>query len=260
MAFTMTRLKRAHRWRTVRSFLVATLALSAAGAVDPIGAMAQVKAPSKKQLKPATTRFAAPAPSEDVRSFSVAAESSVAQQLLTLQVDPADAEAAATAVNKALSLPEVKAASSGRAVLEAQGSGPHKRLVSLQLYSNTSLAVELARGTDGSFGYKLAPNATSDDDERVSSVPSTAATALPAGPGARSLVADSIKTVKASPTTLAGVLAPSGANPASVSSTRAPATGGSSSSTRYRPMLRAGAGPTTIALLNRRAGRARNRL
>jgi len=217
MAFTMTRLKRAHRWRTVRSLLVATLAFSTANAVLAAGAMAQVKAPQKKQLKPATaSRFAAPAPSEDVQSFSVAAEGSVAQQLLTLQVDPADAEAAATAVNQALSKPEVKAASSGRAVLEAQGAGQPKRLVSLQLYSNTSLAVELARGTDGSFGYKLAPNATTDDDERVSSVPSTTAPALPTGPGARSLVADSIKTVKANPTTLAGVLAPSGANPASL--------------------------------------------
>ena len=104
MAFTMTRHKRAHRWRTVRSFLVATLALSAASAVDATGAMAQVKAPQKKQLKPAHQRSVAPAPSEDVRSFLVAAEGSVAQQLLTLQVDPADAEAAATAVNKALSV------------------------------------------------------------------------------------------------------------------------------------------------------------
>lgn len=217
MAFTMTRLKRAQRWQTVRSFLVATLAISTAGTICAAGAIAQVKAPQKKQLKPATSRSLSPGSGEDVQSFSVAADGSVAQQLLTLQVDPADADAAAAAVNKALSKPEVKAASSGRAVLEAQGAGQPKRLVSLQLYSNTSLAVELARGTDGSFGYKLAPNATTDDDERVSSVPSTAAAAaVPTGPGARSLVADSVKTVKASPTTLAGALAPSGANPASL--------------------------------------------
>jgi murein DD-endopeptidase MepM/ murein hydrolase activator NlpD len=216
MAFTMTRHKRAHRWRTVRTLLVATLAFSTANAVCAAGAMAQVKAPQKKQLKPATARSAATAPSEDVQSFSVAADGSVAQQLLTLQVDPADADAAAAAISKALSKPEVKAASSGRAVLEPQGSGQPKRLVSLQLYSNTSLAVELARGTDGTFGYKLAPNATTEDDERVSSVPSTAAAAVPPGPGSRGLVADSVKVVKASPTTLAGVLAPSGANPASL--------------------------------------------
>lgn len=217
MAFTMTRLKRAQRWQTVRSFLVATLAISTASTICAAGAIAQVKAPQKKQLKPAASRSLSPGSGEDVQSFSVAADGSVAQQLLTLQVDPADADAAAAAVNKALSKPEVKAASSGRAVLEAQGAGQPKRLVSLQLYSNTSLAVELARGTDGSFGYKLAPNATTEDDERVSSVPSTAAAAaVPTGPGARSLVADSVKTVKASPTTLAGALAPSGANPASL--------------------------------------------
>ncbi len=57
--------------------------------------------------------------------------------------------------------------------LQPQGAGKPKRLVTLQLYSATSLAVELHRGADGTYGYKLAPNATANDDERVSSVPST---------------------------------------------------------------------------------------
>lgn len=217
MAFTMTRQKRANRWRTVRNLLTTSLAVSALGGLCAAGAMAQVKAPQKKQLKPAVSRTAPPESNEDVQPFSVAADGSMTQQLLALQIDPADAEAAGTAVGKALSKPEVKAASSGRAVLESQGPGQPKRLVSLQLYSNTSLAVELARGTDGSFGYKLAPNATHDDDERVSSVPTAAAAPVgTTGPGARSLVSDSVKTVKASPATLAGVLAPSGANPTSL--------------------------------------------
>src|SRR5690606_40716177 len=62
-----------------------------------------------------------------------------------------------------------------------------KRLVSLQLYSNKSLAVDLSRGADGSFGFKLAPGATEDDDERVSSLPGSAPPPS-AGPGARSVV------------------------------------------------------------------------
>jgi murein DD-endopeptidase MepM/ murein hydrolase activator NlpD len=178
--------------------------------------MAQVKAPPKNQLKKPAPRAAAPssAPSEDVQAFSIAADSTVVQQLISLRVDPNDAQAAADAVGKALSQPEVKAASSGRAVLAPQGAGQPKRLVSLQLYSNKSLAVELARGADGLFGFKLAPGATEDDDERVSSLPGSAPST--AGAGARSVVADSVKTVKTSSATLATSLAPTGANPAAL--------------------------------------------
>ena len=188
MTSTMTRFQRAHSWRTVRSLVAATLAVSSIFCAA--SAMAQVKAPPKNQLKK-TAAKSAPAPtvpSEDVQSFSIAPDSSVAQQLVILRVDPNDAQAAADAVGKALSQPEVKAASSGRAVLAAQGTGQPKRLVSLQLYSNKSLAVDLARGADGSFGFKLAPGATEDDDERVSSLPGSAPST--AGPGARSVVAD----------------------------------------------------------------------
>ena len=213
MTSNMTRFQRAHSWRTVRSLMAATLAVSSMFCA--VGAMAQVKAPPKNQLKkPAARSAPAPVPSEDVQSFSIGADSSVAQQLVSLRVDPTDAQAAADAVGKALSQPEVKAASSGRAVLAPQGAGQPKRLVSLQLYSNKSLAVDLSRGADGSFGFRLAPGATEDDDERVSSLPGSAPPN--AGPGARTVVADSVKTVKASSATLATSLAPTGANPAAL--------------------------------------------
>ena len=213
MTSTMTRLQRAYSWRTIRSLTAATIAVSSLFCAA--SAMAQVKAPSKNQFKKPVARSAqAPAPSEDVQAFSIAADSSVAQQLILLQVDPNDAQAAADAVGKALSQPEVKAASSGRAVLAPQGAGQPKRLVSLQLYSNKSLAVDLSRGADGAFGFKLAPGATEDDDERVSSLPGSAP--ANAGAGARSVVPDSVKTVKASSATLATSLAPTGANPAAL--------------------------------------------
>jgi len=213
MTSNMTRPKRAHCWRTVRTLVAATFAISSIfGAAC---AMAQVKAPPKNQLKKSAPRAAAPSstPSEDVQAFSIAADSNVVQQLIILRVDPTDAQAAADAVSKALSQPEVKAASSGRAVLAPQGAGQPKRLLSLQLYSNKSLAVDLARGADGSFGFKLAPGATEDDDERVSSLPGSAPTS---GVGARSVVADSVKTMKTSSATLASSLAPTGANPAAL--------------------------------------------
>jgi len=213
MTSNMTRLQRAYSWRNIRSLTAATLAVSSLFCAA--GAMAQVKAPSKSHLKKPVARSApAPVPSEDVQAFSIAAESSVAQQLILLQVDPNDAQAAADAVGKALSQPEVKAASSGRAVLAPQGGGQPKRLVSLQLYSNKSLAVDLSRGADGTFGFKLAPGATEDDDERVSSLPGSAPATV--GPSARSVVADSVKTVKTSSATLATALAPTGANPAAL--------------------------------------------
>ena len=217
MTSTMTRLQRAYSWRTIRSLTAATIAVSSLFCAA--SAMAQVKAPSKNQFKKPVARSAqAPAPSEDVQAFSIAADSSVAQQLILLQVDPNDAQAAADAVGKALSQPEVKAASSGRAVLAPQGAGQPKRLVSLQLYSNKSLAVDLSRGADGAFGFKLAPGATEDDDERVSSLPGSAP--ANAGAGARSVVPDSVKTVKASSATLATSLAPTGANPAALKEAR----------------------------------------
>lgn len=213
MTSNMTRPKRAHCWRTVRTLVAATFAISSI--FGAAGAMAQVKAPPKNQLKKSAPRAAAPSsvPSEDVQAFSIAADSNVVQQLIILRVDPTDAQAAADAVSKALSQPEVKAASSGRAVLAPQGAGQPKRLLSLQLYSNKSLAVDLARGADGSFGFKLAPGATEDDDERVSSLPGSAPTS---GVGARSVVADSVKTMKTSSATLASSLAPTGANPAAL--------------------------------------------
>ncbi len=213
MTSNMTRPKRAHCWRPVRTLVAATFAISSI--FGAAGAMAQVKAPPKNQLKKSAPRAAAPSsvPSEDVQAFSIAADSNVVQQLIILRVDPTDAQAAADAVGKALSQPEVKAASSGRAVLAPQGAGQPKRLVSLQLYSNKSLAVDLARGADGSFGFKLAPGATEDDDERVSSLPGSAPTS---GVGARSVVADSVKTMKTSSATLASSLAPTGANPAAL--------------------------------------------
>src|SRR5260370_20149885 len=173
--------------------------------------MAQVKPPSKTQLKPAAK--AAPSPSEDIQPFSIATDGSVASQLMTLKIDPADAQAAADAVAKALGQLDTKVTSSGRAILESQGAGQPKRLVTLQLFSAKSLAVELHRGADGSYGYKLAPGATEGEDERVSSLPSVTSAA---GPGARSVVAGSVSIIKASSSTLAASLAPIGATAATL--------------------------------------------
>ena len=114
---------------------------------------------------------------------------------------------------KAVGQLDTKVTSSGRAILQSQGANQPKRLVTLQLFSAKSLAVELHRGADGSYGYKLAPGATEGEDERVSSLPSTTSAA---GPGARSVVAGSVSVIKASSTTLAASLAPTGANPATL--------------------------------------------
>jgi murein DD-endopeptidase MepM/ murein hydrolase activator NlpD len=173
--------------------------------------MAQVKAPNKNHLKaPAKPSSSS---SDDIQPFAIGTDGSVVEQLTNLKVDPADAQAAADAVAKALGQLDTKVTSSGRAILKAQGAGQPKRLVSLQLYSAKSLAVELHRGADGSYGYKLAPGATENDDERVSSLPSAASAS---GPGARSVVAGSVSVVKASSTTLVNTLTPSGASPATL--------------------------------------------
>jgi len=209
MAFTTTRDSRAQRWRVVRNLISATAAITTFQLLCAAEPMAQVKAPSKNQLNPA----AKAAPAEDVQPFSIGTDGSVATQLMTLKIDPADAQAAADAVAKALGQLDHKTTSSGRAILESQGAGQPKRLVTLQLYSAKSLAVELHRGADGSYGYKLAPGATEQDDERVSSLPSATSTA---GPGARSLVTGSVGIVKASSSTLAANLAPIGASAATL--------------------------------------------
>ena len=208
MAFK-TRDQRAQRWRIVRNLIAATVAVTAFQLFSATGSMAQIKAPSKNHLKAP----AKPTSNEDVQPFAIGTDGSVAQQLTNLQIDPADAQAAADAVSKAMGQLDTKATSSGRAVLQSQGANQPKRLVSLQLYSAKSLAVELHRGTDGTFGFKLAPNATESDDERVSSLPSAASAA---GPGARSVVAGSVGVVKASSSTLATSLAATGASAATL--------------------------------------------
>ncbi|HET6224382.1 MAG TPA: M23 family metallopeptidase, partial [Dongiaceae bacterium] len=97
---------------------------------------------------------------------------------------------------------------------ESQGANKPKRLVTLQLYSAKSLAVELHRSADGSYGFKLAPNATENDDERVSSLPSTNQAA---GAGSRSVVAGSVALVKVSAKSgLATSLASTGASSATL--------------------------------------------
>jgi murein DD-endopeptidase MepM/ murein hydrolase activator NlpD len=214
MAFTTTRDQRARRWQSIPSLLAATVAFSACQIVCTSGSMAQVKAPSKNQFK-APSKSAAPStPSEDVQPFAISANGQVTEQLTALNIDPADAQAANDAVIKALEQLDRKTTNSGRAVLQPQGAGKPKRLVTLQLYSAKSLAVELHRGTDGTFGYKLAPNATENDDERVSSIPSTTPAA---GAGARSVVAGSVALVKVSARSgLTASLASSGASSASL--------------------------------------------
>ncbi|WP_421997516.1 M23 family metallopeptidase [Reyranella sp.] len=216
MAFTTTQDHRAPRWRIVPSLLATTFALSALQFVCAAGSMAQVKAPSKHHLKSSSRAQPAPsAPVEDIRPFSIAADGSVAGQLSAMNIDPADAQSAADAVGKAMAQMDTKTASSGRAVLLAQGAGQPKRLVSLQIYSAKSLAVDLHRGADGSYGFKLAPNSTESEDERTSSMPG--ATAAPASAGARTIVAGSVSLVKGTTTTgLASTLASTGASSATL--------------------------------------------
>jgi len=211
MAFKTTRDQRAQRWRFVPSLIVATFAFSACQFVCASGSMAQVKAPNKNQFKAPTK---AATPSEDVQPFAISANGSVTEQLMALNIDPTDAQAANDAVAKALEQLDRKTTNSGRAVLQPQGAGQPKRLVTLQLYSAKSLAVELHRGADGTYGYKLAPNATENDDERVSSLPSTTTTH---GAGARSVVAGSVSLVKVSASSgLATSLASTGASTATL--------------------------------------------
>jgi murein DD-endopeptidase MepM/ murein hydrolase activator NlpD len=213
MAFKTTRDQRAQRWRIVPSLIAATFAFSACQFVCASGSMAQIKAPNKNRLK-APTKSTSTAPSEDVQPFAIGTDGSVADQLTALRIDPSDAQAAADAVTKALEQLDRKTTNSGRAVLASQGDGKPKRLVALQLYSAKSLAVELHRGADGSYGFKLAPNATENDDERVSSLPSTSQAA---GPGSRSVVAGSVALVKVSASSgLATSLASTGASSATL--------------------------------------------
>jgi len=211
MAFTTTRKKCAPNWRIVQSLIVATFGISALQVATATVAIAQAKAPSKSHFR--TKQPPKQAPAEDIQPFYIGPDGSVSQQLSALQIDPADVAAASEAVSKALDQLDTKSTNSGRAVLKAQGANQPKRLVALQLYSVKSLAVELHRGEDGSFGYKLAPNATENDDERVSSVPSAAAAA---GPGARTLVAGSVGVIKVSATNVAATLASTGASNATL--------------------------------------------
>jgi murein DD-endopeptidase MepM/ murein hydrolase activator NlpD len=213
MAFKTTRDQRAQRWRIVPNLIAATFAFSACQFVCASGSMAQVKAPNKNHLK-APTKSTSTAPSEDVQPFAIGTDGSVANQLTALRIDPSDAQAAADAVSKALEQLDRKTTNSGRAVMASQGADKPKRLVTLQLYSAKSLAVELHRGADGSYGFKLAPNATENDDERVSSLPGTSQAA---GPGSRSVVAGSVALVKVSASSgLATSLASTGASSATL--------------------------------------------
>jgi murein DD-endopeptidase MepM/ murein hydrolase activator NlpD len=212
MASKTTRDERAQRWRTVRTLVATILAVSTVQLFCAAGSMAQVKAPSKNQLR-APAKSAAVAPNDNIQPFSIGSDGVVVDQLISLKVDPADAVAAGDAVTKALGKLDAKVTSSGRATLESQGANRPKRLVALQLFSASSLAVELERSSDGTFGFKLAPGATESDDQRVSTVPSVAPAV---GPGARSVVAGSVKLVKVSSATLVSSLAPAGASAATL--------------------------------------------
>ncbi len=209
MAFTTTRVQRAQRWRIVRHLVAAAIALTSFQFLCAAGPMAQVKAPHKSHFKaPAKTS----APAEDIQPFFIGADGSIVEQLNNLKIDPTDAQAAGEAVAQALGQLDTKTANSGRAVLQSQGPDQPKRLVTLQLFSAKSLAVELHRAADGTYGYKLAPGATETDDESVSSLPSAAST----GPGARTLVDGSVGIIKVSGSTLAASLAPTGASAATL--------------------------------------------
>jgi murein DD-endopeptidase MepM/ murein hydrolase activator NlpD len=251
MAFLETRAHRAARWRIVPGLFAAALAASTLQFVCASGSMAQVKAPSKSQLK-APAKHGAATPAEDVRPFAIGTDGSVADQLTALKVEPADAQAAAEAVGKAIEQLDKKAASSGRAVLQSQGANKPKRLVALQLYSADSLAVELHRGNDGTYAFQVAATAPQSGGDKSSSdanaapanaapagaapanaaaptAPATAAATpspAPAAPaaaaptttaaGARSVVAGSVNLVKVSSQTLATTLESTGTSGAVV--------------------------------------------
>src|SRR5260370_5692957 len=156
MAFK-TRDQRAQRWRIVRTLAPATIAITTFQLLCAAGSMAQVKAPSKNHLKAAPSKSASSSPSEDpnVQPFAIGTDGSVAQQLTNLQIDPADAQAAADAVGKALGQLDAKAASSGRATVQSQGAGQPNGLVSLHLFSAKSLPVPLHPRPHATSGYKL---------------------------------------------------------------------------------------------------------
>jgi len=212
MATITTRNARTDRWRKVRALTAAILAVSTFQILTTTTPFAQTRATSKHQISAARST-AQPVSGPDVQAFAIPAGGSVADQLAPLKIDPADAQAAAEAVTKAMATNEVKVVSSGRAVLEPQGAGRPKRLVSLQIYSNQSLAAELQRGTDGAYGLKLAPNATENDDERISSVPSAPGVSTLAP---RALVPASVTSIKTTGAALTPSLAPTGATPAAV--------------------------------------------
>ena len=113
MASTTTRDERAQRWRTVCTLAVATLAVSTLQLFSAAGSMAQVKAPSKNQLR-APAKAAPSTPNADVQPFAIGTDGLVVDQLTSLKVDPADARAASEAVSQALGKLDAKVTSSGR--------------------------------------------------------------------------------------------------------------------------------------------------
>lgn len=209
MASKTPRDERTQRWRGIPILMAVTFAASTLQLVWASASMAQVKAPSKNQLRaPEKT-----ASTDNVQPFSISSDGLVVEQLISLRIDPADAAAAGDAVSKALGKLDAKVTSSGRAILQSQGANMPKRLVALQLFSAEALAVELERASDGTFGFKVAPGATENDDQRVSTVPSATSAA---GPGARSIVPGSITVATVSSATLVSSLAPAGASAATL--------------------------------------------
>src|SRR5262249_55839908 len=116
MAVKTTRDQRAQRWRIVGNLIIATAAITSYQLLSAPAPLAKVKAPAKNHFRAPAQKSSAPA--EDVQPFAIAAGGSVSQQLLTLQVDPGDAQAASDAAAKAMGQIDTKVASSGRAVLQ----------------------------------------------------------------------------------------------------------------------------------------------
>ena len=152
MASTRTRDERAQRWRSVPALVAATLAVSTFQLFCAAGATAQVKAPSKSQLKaPAKA-----ASNEDIQPFSIGSDGFVVEQLVNLKVDPTDARAASDAVSKALSQLNAKEASSGRAILASQAMGADFAYI-----GSAFIATDEARAVDG---YKQMITQSNSDD------------------------------------------------------------------------------------------------
>ena len=102
MASKTPRDERTQRWRGIPILMAVTFAASTLQLVWASASMAQVKAPSKNQLRaPEKT-----ASTDNVQPFSISSDGLVVEQLISLRIDPADAAAASDAIRLQASTPQ----------------------------------------------------------------------------------------------------------------------------------------------------------